>query len=420
MTATNIDWPAPFPEAVARRVAKSFSLAPDWTFLNHGSFGATLTAAQRRQQALRTELERQPVHFFMRRYLELLDASRSRLAEFVRAEPADLAFVPNATTGVSTVLRSLDFAPGDEILTTGHDYNACRQALSFVAEKTGAVLRVAALPFPPKSADEIVDAVARAMTPRTRIALLDHVTSATALVMPVARLVELCKERGALSLVDGAHAPGMVEVDLSTIAPSFYTANCHKWLCAPKGSGFLYVDASLRARIRPLTVSHGATQGLVGRSAFHQEFDWTGTRDASPELCVGTAIDTLESLLPGGIRELREHNRAMVLAGRELLAEVLGCQAALPLPEMVGSIATLELPDRAPTSPQGYVPGDALYRRLIAEKIEVPIFSWSAASGEAPKRLLRISAQAYNVREHYERLAQVLARELSAGAAEQA
>ncbi|WP_448597796.1 aminotransferase class V-fold PLP-dependent enzyme [Thermoleptolyngbya sp.] len=373
-----------------------WGLDPAVTFLNHGSFGACPLAVQQRQQELRRQLEAQPVQFFGRSLEPLLDESRAVLAAFVGANPAGLAFVPNATTGVNTVLRSLSFRPGDELLTTNHEYNASRNALDFVAQQSGATVVVAEIPFPLTSPDQVVQSVLSKVTDRTRLLLIDHVTSQTALVLPIAPLIRALAERGIDTLIDGAHAPGMIPLHLDELGATYYTGNCHKWLCAPKGAAFLYVREDRRDRIRPLVISHGANSPRRDRSFFHLEFDWTGTGDPTPFLCVGTAIQHLAALLPGGWADLMAQNRALALWARERLSRRLNL--ALPCPdEMIGSMATLPLPDGDT---------DALYQALVEEfSVEVPVIPWRGRFN----RLVRVSAQLYNAPADYDRLADVLA-----------
>jgi isopenicillin-N epimerase len=339
-----------------------------------------------------------------------LDAARAAVGRFVGADPDDVAFVPNATTGVNTVVRSLDLSPGDELLTTNHVYNACRNVLHSAAERSGARVVVAAVPFPLKSADEVVDAVLANVTPRTRLALLDHVTSPTGLVFPVERIVAELSRRGVDSLVDGAHAPGMLPLDLKALGAAYYTGNFHKWTCAPKGAAMLWVRRDLQPRVRPLVTSHGANSPRKDRTRFRLEFDWGGTDDPTPYLCVPDAIRFLGGLLPGGWPALMAHNRRTALAMRTRLAARLGVE--LPCPDdMIGTLAALPLPD-APTvdaAPSAYQ--TALQTALVERhRVQVPIVVWPAA----PRRLVRISAQVYNHVGEYDRLADALFAELAA------
>ncbi|WP_437733139.1 aminotransferase class V-fold PLP-dependent enzyme [Sorangium sp. So ce1335] len=393
--------PNAFPDACAGAVRELWPLDPAVTFLNHGSFGACPRAVLEAQQRYRDLLERQPVRFFLRELEPLLDAARAELASFVGADPEDLVFVPNATAGVNTVLRSLAFAPGDEICVTDHGYNACRNAVEAVAARAGGRVVVAAVPFPVEAPEQVIEAVLAAVGPRTRLVLVDHVTSPTGLVLPVAALTAELAGRGVDVLVDGAHAPGMVPLDLRALGAAYYTGNCHKWLCAPKAAGFLHVRRDRQGAIRPLVISHGANSPRTDRSRFLLEFDWTGTADPSAALCVADAIRFMGALLPDGWPALRAHNRATALAARDLLCEALGCRPPGP-DTMIGALATVPLPD-APSSGRRLDPlQDAL---LEGWGIEVPVFAWPAS----PRRWLRISAQIYNERPHYERLAAALA-----------
>ena len=390
-------------------LAALWPLDPAVTFLNHGSYGACPKAVLEHQAALRAELEAEPVLFLGRNLEARLDAARARLAAFLGADPDDLAFVTNATGGVNAVLRSLSFAAGDEVLTTDHAYAACKNTLDYVAGRSGVKVNVAVVPFPLASPDEVVAAVLAKVTPKTRLALLDHITSPTALVLPIAKLVRELAARGIDALVDGAHGPGMVPLDLNALGAAYYTGNCHKWLCTPKGSAFLWVRRDRQAAVHPLTISHGHTGEREGRTRFRLEFDWMGTSDPTAWLTVPMAIDYLGALLPGGWPALMARNRALVLEGRALLCAAAGSPPVCP-EEMVGSIASVRLPDSPLKKPAWRQP-DPLQPRLFGEwGIEVPIMRWPAA----PKRLIRISAQLYNRREQYVRLAGGLAKELAA------
>jgi isopenicillin-N epimerase len=377
-------------------------------FLNHGSYGACPREVLDCQAELRAEMEVEPVRFLGRELDGRLDTARAALAAFVGADPDDLAFITNATSGVNAVLRSLALSAGDELLTTDHTYAACRNTLDFVAGRTGAKVAVAVIPFPVASPEAIVDTVMAKVTPQTRVALLDHVTSPTGFILPVERLIPELGRRGVETLVDGAHAPGMIPLDLRTLGATYYSANCHKWICAPKGSAFLWVRGDRQADIHPLTISHGATAVRPGRSRFRLEFDWTGTQDPTAWLTVPKAIDYMGGLVPGGWPALMARNRALALAARELLCVAAGSPPPCPDP-MIGSLASVVLPD-SPTMETGWRVRDPLQGRLFDQwGIEVPIMRWPAA----PRRLLRISAQLYNSPEQYARLAQALREELA-------
>lgn len=386
-------------------------LDPEIVFLNHGSFGACPRPVLEAQTEWRTRLEREPLQFLGRELESHLDASREELAQFVGAESADLVFVPNATTGVNSVLRSLRFESGDELLVTNQEYNACRNAINFVAERSGARVVVADIPFPLSNADEVISPILDRVTSHTRLVMIDHVTSQTGLVLPVGELVAKLSGRGVDTLIDGAHAPGMIPLDIKKIGPAYYSGNCHKWLCAPKGAAFLYVRRDKQALIRPLTISHGANSARTDRSRFLLEFGWMGTSDPSAFLSVPEAIRFLGSLLPGGWPEVMSRNHALALAARKLLCSVLKMSEPCP-DEFVGTLASMPLPG-APANAWPRLPWNEypLQNRLRTKhRIEVPIVPWPAA----PKRLLRISAQLYNSLPQYELLAKSLIQELRA------
>jgi isopenicillin-N epimerase len=389
--------------------ASAWTLDPDVDFLNHGSYGACPRAVLDAQGELRAELERQPVAFMLRRLPGLLDAAREELAAFLGADADGMVGVPNATTGVSTVLRSLlpGLGPGDELLTTDHAYNACKNALDFVAAASGARVVVRPVPFPLDDAGEVVGSLLEGASERTRVALVDHVTSPTGLVLPLAEIVARLAERGIDTLVDGAHAPGQLPLDLRALGAAWYTGNCHKWICAPKGAAFLWAREDRREALRPLVVSHGHNTRRPGRSRLHDEFDWQGTDDPTPFLSVPAALHTVGGLVPGGWPEVVERNRALALRGRAVLAAALGVPP--PCPEgMVGSLAALPLPPRPPGSQLSPIGLDPLQEGLLARfAIEVPVHAWPAP----PQRVLRISAQLYNEPAQYGRLAAAL-REL--------
>lgn len=386
-------------------LATHWTLDPDVVFLNHGSFGACPRAVLDAQGELRARMEREPVRFLARELEGLLDAARADLATFVGARPEDLAFVPNATTGVANVLSSLTLAPGDELVTTDHAYNAVRNAMDRVAANARAKVVVAAIPFPLAREEEVAERVRACLNERTRLVVIDHVTSPTAIVFPVAEIVRACAARGIDVLVDGAHAPGMLPLDLAAIGAAYYTGNLHKWVCAPKGAAFLHVRRDRQEMIRPAITSHGANSPRSDRSRFQLELDWTGTQDPTAALCVPVALRTLASLVPGGWPEVRARNRALALTARDILAAKLS--VAPPVPDsMLGSMAALPLPPD-PTAPPPTSPlyTDPLQARLFDDHaIEVPIIPWPALA----TRLVRISAHLYNTPAAYEYLSRAL------------
>jgi isopenicillin-N epimerase len=399
--------------------AKHWTLDPAITFLNHGSFGAAPRSVLAAQQAWRDRMEAEPVRFFSRDLEPAMDRARAALGSFVGADPDDLAFVTNATAGTNTLLRSLRFAPGDELLTTDHAYNAAKNALEFVAQRDGATVVVAQVPFPVGSPDGVTSAVLGAVTPRTRMALIDEITSATALVFPIAGLVDELTALGVETVVDGAHAPGQVALDVPAIGATYYAANLHKWVCAPKGSGFIWVRPDRQADIRPLAISHGANSPRRGRSRFRAEFDWTGTADPSAYLAVVDAIEFGDQLMPGGWAALRERNHALAVAGRDLMCEALGIEPPAP-DAMLGSMASIPLPfERRPGQVQGVdLYDDPVHDHLASLGMQVMVTPWPQRPDGGPwRRLIRLSAAAYNDVAEFARLADALPRALAAAAA---
>lgn len=371
-------------------------LDPKVTFLNHGSFGACPIPILEAQTRFRQQLERQPLHFF-REYEALLDQARLELADFVGADLEDIAFVPNATTGVNSVLRSLSFSEQDELLTTNHEYNACRNVLDYIATRSKAKIIVAEIPFPVESSEQIIEAIMDKVSPRTKLVLIDHITSQTGLIFPIQDIIKKLNTLGIESLVDGAHAPGMIPLNLKEIQATYYTGNCHKWLSAPKGAAFLYVRRDKQAAIRPVTISHGANSTRSDRSRFLLEFDWTGTPDPSPYLCIPEAIKFMGSLLNGGWEELRDKNHHLALEARKLLSEKLG--VPLPCPDsMIGAMAVLPLGEKW----QNF--SDLNQHLWEHYRIEVPVMPWF----DSQKPLIRISAQIYNTLSQYDYLANAL------------
>jgi isopenicillin-N epimerase len=352
------------------------------------------------------------VRFLSREIERRLDAVRAELGPFLGAAGEDLAFVPNATTGVNAVLRSLAFEPGDEILVTDHEYNACANAVDFVCAQSGARRVPVHVPFPIRSSDEVVEAVLAAVTPRTRLLLIDHITSPSALVMPVERLVPALRERGIETLIDGAHAPGQVALDLDALGAGYATGNAHKWLCTPKGAAYLWVRRDLQPGLRPTTISHGANDRRTDRSRFRIEFDWQGTIDPTAILSIPAALAFLGGLFPGGIAELRARNHALALAGRDAVLAAIGGKPAAP-DAMLGAMATIQLPDSEggrPVELKSAFDTLPLQSRLYAEhRVEVPVVQWPSAG----RRAVRISAQAYNTLDDYRRLAAALRAELA-------
>lgn len=338
------------------------------------------------QARWRDTMERQPVAFMSRHVPPGLAAARTALAGFVGAQVEDLAFVENASAGVSSVLRSLPLGPDDEIVITALGYPAVLNAARFAAARSGARLVVVELALPIPDGATIRRAIAGALTPRTRLAILDHVTSGTACILPIAELVADCRAAGVSVLVDGAHAPGMLALDLDALGADWYTGNCHKWLFAAKGTAFLHARRDRHAGLQCLVISHGHDKGL------HAQFDWPGTRDFTAWLALPDAIAFHRA---HDSAALQQHNRALAAAMAAELAARWGTGLAVA-PELLGSMATVRLPLDGAT-PERAV---ALHDRLLDDhRIEVPVLALDGALW------CRISAQIYNEPADYHRLA---------------
>ncbi len=384
--------------------AHHWDLDPDVVFLNHGSFGACPREVRAYQQSLMTQMERELVRFFEIEAMELLTEVRADVSKFVGADPKGVAFVANATTGVNTALRALDLKPGDEVILADQEYQASRNALFHVCEEAGAVPVVTNMPFPVESEDQIVESLLSAVTTRTRFALVDHITSQTGLVLPLARIIKEFKRRGIDTIVDGAHGPGQVPLQLDEMAPAFYSGNFHKWVCSPKSGALFYVREDWRERTRPLVISHGATKTWPGRSRFHLEFDWMGTSDPTAVLSISKAMRFMEGMVEEGWLEIRRRNRKLALIAQQKMSEALEIDVPAPA-NMVGSMAAVPLPDDEEKGAPIHF--DRFQDRLMREaKIQIPVSLWP----KWPRRVLRASAQLYNSPGEYEYLADALKR----------
>lgn len=377
-------------------------LDPQVVFLNHGSFGACPLRVLERQRHLQEQMEREPVRFMVRELEPLIDRVRATLGSYIGADPAGIVLVPNATTAVNSVVRSLRFKAGDEILTNNHEYNACNNVLRWSAERAGATVVTAEIPLPVRGPDDVTAAIMARATEHTRLIMVSHVTSPTALVFPVDRIVAAARARGIDVLVDGAHAPGMVPLRVDEIGAAYYVGNCHKWMCAPKGVGFLVAAAGKRDELVPAVISHALNRARPDRSRYHQLFDWTGTDDFSAWLALPEAIAAMDAILPGGQAEVMRTNREKALAARDLLCGMFQCEALAPA-EMIGSMAAVRISDAKNTPPAE----DDTHDRLSDEfGVQVPIVGWP----EHPRRMVRVSAQLYNAPEQYEYLGRALQR----------
>lgn len=364
-----------------------WALDPDVLYLNHGTVGATPRRVLAAQGVLRDLMERQPARFLLRETAggiptpglgtTRMRAAAERVARFVGASPDGLVFVDNATSGANAVLRSLLLSSGDELVVTDHGYGAVTNAARFVARRAGAVVRTATLPYPDFEPARAVDAVVAELSPRTRLVIVDHVTAESALLLPVEAIVERCRAAGVPVMVDGAHVPGALPLDVRSVGADFYVANLHKWAWSPRSAGFLWVTEPYRTDVHPPVISWGLDQGLT------EAFDWVGTRDPTPWLAAPEGIAMLEDL---GFDDVVAHNRGLAWEAGGILADRLGARVAAPR-ESVGTMVTVLLPERYGSSAEHAL---ALRNALLFEDgIEVQVH---AAVGRVA---MRVSAQVY-------------------------
>lgn len=396
---------SPSPE-FGRPMRAEWALDPAITYLNHGTVGAPPRRVLAAQQAIRDAVERQPSAYLLRETAKLgtdllrpgtsrMRSAAAAVAGFVGSRPEDLVFVDNATTGVNTVLRSLDLGAGDEILVTDHTYGAVVITAGHIANQRGATVRTAVFPPAGSGADPYVEAIAAALTPRTRVAILDHITSESALLLPLAAMAARCRAAGVPVLVDGAHAPGAIPLDLPSLGVDWYTGNLHKWAWSPRSCAILWALPARQAGLHPLVISWCYGEGWA------REFDWLGTRDPSNALAAPEGIAMMREL---GVHEVRSYNHQLAWAGAKLLASRWGTSFETP-ESMIGTMATVPLP-----AGFGSTREDAARLRdalLFEDRIEVQLH---AAGGRLHTR---ISAQIYNDAADLERLADAVDARLS-------
>ncbi len=372
----------------AAELRREFLLDPEIAFLNHGSFGACPRPVFERYQAWQRELEFEPVDFLHRRLAGLLDDARTALADYVGCPQQDLAFVQNATTGVNLAARSLDLQPRDEVLATDLEYGACDLAWDWICGRTGARYVRTPIPLPLHDPSELVEGLFAATGERTRVVYVSHVTSETALVLPVDEIVIRARELGLVTIVDGAHAPAQVPVDLTALGADFYAGNAHKWLCGPKGAGFLHVRPEHQDTVDAAIVSWGYAEGRD----FSQRIELQGTQDPAAWLAVADAI---RFQAERDWDRVCDRCRALTRDARTELCELLGTEPLAP-DAMLAQMATVRLPRSAPEL------SDDLFTRHL---LEVPV-------GGAEDDLLRVSVAAYTTREEIDRLLSALVRQL--------
>lgn len=384
---------------MSENLARQFLIREDITFLNHGSFGACPRPVFAAYQHWQLELERQPVEFLGRNLTAAMRQPRIALAAELGTSADNLVGVTNATLGLNIVAQSLDLKPGDQILTTDHEYSALEKTWAYVCRRTGAEIVVVKVPLPLESETRFTDAILSGMTDRTRVLFLSHITSPTALLFPIQNAITEARKRGIWSVVDGAHTPGHIKLDLDALSADFYAGNCHKWLMAPKGSAFLHARPERQVLIRPLVISHGWTEasgqpgakGAFGNSPFIDELEMQGTHDPAPWLTVPAALDYrrdndwdsvaahCQALAQETTRRLAERTGLAPLSAPEFCAPQM---VAMPIPDC--DTAALKL---------------ALYEKY---RIEIPVFRWRDTC------IVRLSVQGYNSRPQMDRLLDAL------------
>jgi isopenicillin-N epimerase len=382
------------PSPLRPNLLADWMLRPGLTFLNHGSFGSLPRAILDAQNQWRLRIESDPIELLGRRRPQLVDAAKIPVAKRFGMKPENFGFVTNATEAVNAVLRSLNLRPGDELLTTDHVYHAVRQTMKLAARNTGATCREVPIPLPVASAKQIADLVTGAISPKTKLLVIDHVTSPSGLVFPIPEIVAACNRLGVDTLVDGAHVPGMLPLDVESIGATYYAANLHKWVCAAKGTAFLWVAPSHQNHVHPAVVSHHLDEG------FSAEFGWQGTRDLTAWLTAPAAIAFMESL---GWDAVLNHNHQMATWAHQMLTGRWGVEPVSP-PDgsLLGSTASVRLPGKFAKYDGNQLL--ALQQHLHDHhNIEVPMIPWP---GHA---MLRVSCQVYNRPEDYEKLADAIA-----------
>ena len=375
----------------------------DITYLNHGTVGVTPRRVLAAQQAIRDDIERQPSRFLLRELTKVVvgqprsEKPRMRqaadlVAGFLGARGDDLVFVDNATTGANAVLRSFPFEPGDEVLVTDHGYGGVTNAATFAARQRGATVRTVTIPYPIRSADQITEACVAAIGPKTRLAIIDHVSAHSALIFPIADIAKRFHERGVVVLADGAHAPGAFALDIPSLGVDWYVGNLHKWMWVPRSSAILWASPDRQADLHPAVTSWGLDQG------FTTEFDLPGTRDPSPHLTAPAALDFMREL---GVEAVQRYNHSLAWEGAHRLAGRWNTELVAP-ESMVGTMATVMLPRAAGST--GDEAAALRDRLLFDDRIEVQMHAFEG------RVHARISAQIYNDMADIDRLAEAVVR----------
>ncbi|KAF4987750.1 hypothetical protein FGRMN_10174 [Fusarium graminum] len=379
-----------------------WQIRKDILYLDHGAFGACPKSVTQKQNDIRQWIEDSPHAFFERSYVEALESSKKALADFIHADPRDMTLLPGATHGLNVVIQSQRFTQNDEILTTNVAYSSVRMVLDHVAERDGARVVVVEVPLLVDSPEDVMQRILAGVTPRTRLAVIDHIPSRTGLVLPAKTIVRELDALGIDTLVDGAHAPGSIALDLDDIHAAYYVANCHKWMCAPRGSGFLHVRRDRAETIKPLVIARSPyVIGKSERSSLEHNFGWMGTYCPSAILSLPASIHHLKTVVPGGHGGLVRRNHELAVRARRIVCHAIG--VAIPCPDtMIASMATIPLPESPEPEQEGMLPiQQALWKD---HGIVIPVYSWPSY----PKRVIRLSVQAYNHLDQYHKLANCL------------
>ena len=370
-----------------------FLLDPGVIFLNHGSFGATPKPVFEAYQRWQLELEHQPVEFLGRRYNGLMQTARAALASYVGTSENNVVYVTNVTVGLNIVARSLELEPGDEVLTTDHEYGALDRTWCFLAKEKGFAYKKCSIPFPIPAPTEFVELFWQSVTPQTRVIFISQITSPTAAIFPVAEICARARSAGILTVIDGAHVPGQLPLNLDSLGADFWSGNLHKWLMSPKGSGFLYARPEVQQLLKPLVVSWGYEAEIPGPSQFADEQEWIGTRDVAAFLAVPDAIQFQKE---HNWDSVREECFNLATQAQELLFNLTGMPALhLPGARTYRQVIAMQLPVNTDVI--------ALKTRLYDEfRIEVPVHAWNG------RKLIRVSVQGYNTLSDIEALAAAL------------
>lgn len=379
-----------------------WQLNPNIVHLNHGSFGGTPKYILDIQKHCIDQLESEPVEFSVRKWYPIYHENKKALAEFVGTDEHNLYLVPNTTIGINHILHNQKES-NRQWFTTNHAYGACIHAFHKIGEAKGNEIIKVQIPFPLKSEDEILEQIENNISAKTSLALIDYITSASAIIFPIKKIINLLHSKGVKVIVDAAHAPGMVDFNLDELDADYFVANCHKWICSPKGSAFVYVNPKHQKEYKPVFYSFYNDWNTDEAAHWSNQFIWEGTKDYSAYLCIKDALDYMPNLVQGGWSEIKERNRNLAIAGAKLIAQKL--EVALPVPEsMLGSIVNIPLwDDKIPDKFFNYYTEvkNLLYDQY---KIEVPCVLFP----QAPPQYVRVSSQLYNSLEEYEYLGECL------------